>query len=183
MRIITLTLALLLAASTAVEGFEFAGTVTWVYDGDTVQVTDTGGNQFKVRLWACDAPEFTQAGAEGATGHLTEQAQGKECVVKVHKCDRYSRLVGDVLVDHRSLCEEMIVSGWAWHYSYFSNNETWTQAETKAREAKIGIWSEAGEVIAPWTWRRTHPRQPKDKVEEPKLKNSVEKKYAEKPAE
>jgi endonuclease YncB( thermonuclease family) len=54
-----------------------------------------------------------------------------------------------------NLNQALVRSGYAWWYRKYSpNDSTLRQLEAEARAKKIGIWSEAKQVIAPWDWRK-----------------------------
>jgi len=68
--------------------------------------------------------------------------------------DKYGRFLGNIIMeDGRSLNEELVAAGLAWHYKYYSDDEELAELEEKAREAKLGLWTDEN-PIPPWEWRK-----------------------------
>lgn len=63
-----------------------------------------------------------------------------------------SQCCARVIVDEKDLSEEQVREGYAWHYKKYSTDETLAELETTAREAKVGLWSEAN-PLEPWEFR------------------------------
>ena len=145
---ILLTLLLTLTAS----AFEFTGKVVSVAGGDTITVL-YNKQQHKIRFQHIDCPESTQAFGAKAKQALSEKVFGKTVTVKWKEKDRYNRILGDVYLGQRWINAEMVQNGMAWHYKFFSKDATIAAAETKARAAKLGIWSQAN-PISPWNFRK-----------------------------
>ena len=82
-----------------------------------------------------------------------------------HKKDKYGRLVGNILINNQSANLQMIQEGFAWHYKKYAGEQTadeqtvFAQAETNARLAVIGLWSQPYPV-APWDWRDGQKQSP-----------------------
>ena len=137
-----LLLTLLLAFTAS--AFEFTVKVVSVADGDTITVLAEGNKQqHKIRFQHIDCPESTQAFGAKAKQALSEKVFGKTVTVKWKEMDRYKRILGDVYLDQRWINAEMVQNGMAWHYKFYSKDATIAAAETKARAAKLGIWSQA----------------------------------------
>jgi endonuclease YncB( thermonuclease family) len=50
---------------------------------------------------------------------------------------------------------ELVQEGWAWWYrKYAPNNKELAAAETAARKAKRGLWTDPN-PIPPWEWRQS----------------------------
>ena len=97
-----------------------------VVDGDTIHI-----NKTKYRLHGIDAPEINQQckvnGKSYACGlqskkFLESLAQGKEIICKQKDIDRYKRIVAVCFADNLNLNQEMVKSGWAVAYRYFSKD-------------------------------------------------------------
>jgi len=136
------------------------GTVTWIYDGDTVEISDIG----RVRLLGIDSPEWKEGPRDasyrklGALGDLRSihdqarqfnisNAKGRLVTLEVEKeqRDRYNRLLAYVyLPDGRLLNQILIERGLAVVYRRFAFGlkPEFLAAEEKARQQKIGIWSQ-----------------------------------------
>ena len=145
-------LLLLLATFTA-QAFEFTGKVVGVSDGDTITVLYQGNKQYKVRLQHIDCPESAQDFGSKAKKALSAKVFSKVVTVKWDEMDRYKRILGDVYVGKQWVNLEMVKEGMAWHYKYYSKDAAMAAAETKARAAKVGIWSMPNPT-PPWDFRR-----------------------------
>lgn len=74
------------------------GTVVAVADGDTVTVLDSNRGPHRIRVAGIDAPEKAQPFGQRAKQSLSTIVFGKEVDVQWTKRDRYSRIVGQVVV-------------------------------------------------------------------------------------
>jgi len=133
--------------------FEFTGKVVGVTDGDTITVLYQGNKQYKVRLQHIDSPEVGQPFGAKAKQALSAKVFGKEVTIKWDEMDRFKRILGEVYIDKRWINPELVSEGMAWHYKFYSKDKTMATAETKARTAKLGIWSQPNPT-APWDFRR-----------------------------
>ena len=134
------------------------GVVTRVSDGDTIQVSGVSSQgsveeKFKVRLDRIDAPEKDQEWGKESTQYLKDLIYRKTVTVEYTKRDQYGRILGIVYHDGKDINLEMVSTGNAWHYSYFDKTPAYIEAEKKARESKIGLWSKPN-TIKPYDWRR-----------------------------
>ncbi len=147
------------------------GKVVAVSDGDTLTVSSRYGNVI-IRMFAIDAPEATchglsdnfcvekgQAGAKESKLHLRQLVLGKYVDVRLGQGMSGNRVVGTVYADGKDINLAMVDAGHAWHYKYFSKNqspterETYTKAEANARHLKAGVWSDDN-PLPPWVWRK-----------------------------
>jgi endonuclease YncB( thermonuclease family) len=132
----------------------FDARVVGVADGDTITVLD-GTTQVKVRLNGIDCPERRQAFGARAKQLTSDLAFGKTVTVRPFGEDRYGRTLGEVVLpDGRVLNQELVAAGIAWHYTQYSKDETLAKLERRAREARVGLWSEE-RPVAPWEFRKT----------------------------
>ena len=130
----------------------FEAKVVGVSDGDTITVLD-GRTRVKVRLNGIDCPEKRQAFGARAKQLTSELAFGKTVTVKPSGKDRYGRVLGEVVLPGgRVLNEELVAAGMAWHYTRYSKDDALARLERQAREARVGVWSEA-RPVAPWEFR------------------------------
>lgn len=134
-------------------GQQIIGMVVKVADADTITVLDAHKNQHKIRFMGIDAPERGQAYGAKATEALREAIGNKPVVVKVSDKDHYGRLIGRVIVEGKILNEWLVANGWAWHYKKYSKDAKLAELEIKAREARIGLWSDPNKPMAPWDYR------------------------------
>ena len=137
------------------------GTVTWVYDGDTLEISEIG----KVRLIGIDTPEredsqrdwFLEKQGIPARKQRTIYREAKEYNIRHVKGqrvslsldnpprDKYGRLLAYVhLEDGRILNRVLIEEGLAVVYRKFSFRlkKDFLKAEDKARQEKVGLWEE-----------------------------------------
>ena len=71
-----------------------------------------------------------------------------------------------IVLDGRTINLEMVQEGWAWHYKHFDNSPEFAEAERKARTAKLGLWADTQEPVAPWDFREAEKeRRKKEKAE------------------
>jgi hypothetical protein len=113
------------------------------------------GKAVKVRLYGVDAPEKAQAFGTQARKFTGDMVFQQTVTVVIRSTDRYSRLVGEVLLpDGRSLNQELVRAGLAWWYrQYAPQDTTLAQLEAEAQTAKRGLWADA-HPVPPWEWRK-----------------------------
>ncbi len=167
-----LALCLLFAPTLLAE--EIVGRVVRVADGDTITVlaalggTRSGASsnhrrngvlvggiqrsdpapavEHKIRLHGIDAPESGQAFGNAAKSHLSSLVAGRNVRVKWKSCDKYGRILGVVYINGADVNLEMLKAGFAWHYKRFDSMPAYAQAETAARAAKRGLWSDPNPI-------------------------------------
>lgn len=126
-----------------------------VKDGDTIVVLTDAKEQVTVRLDSIDAPEKKgQAFGNAAKKALSDMVFKKKVTVNSHKTDRYGRTVAEIWLGDRLVNLEMVKSGMAWNYVKYSRDPVYAEAETEARAAKRGLWSQPN-PLSPWEFR--HP--------------------------
>ena len=127
--------------------------VVGVKDGDTIELLRNGKTE-TVRLFGVDTPEKTQAYGQRARQFTSDLVFGKTVRLIVNNTDRYGRTVGTIILpDGRSLNEELVRNGYAWHYKAYSNDLKLANLESDARRYKRGLWQDANPV-APWDFRK-----------------------------
>ena len=152
---------LALTACAADREDELSGTVTWIYDGDTIEVDGIG----KVRLIGIDTPEQEDSGRDwyfqkqgisslklretyqAAKRYNIENAKGKQVNLELDHPprDKYGRLLAYVkLPDGRILNMALLKNGLAVVYRKFSfqKKDDFLRAEEQARKNKLGLWAE-----------------------------------------
>lgn len=133
--------------------------ITRVIDGDTVYVLNNKGKEEKVRLLLIDTPEtshpdkpaqlFGEEAKEYAKRYLR---QGTKAVLEkgVQDTDKYGRTLGYLFVDGVNFNKHMVEKGYARvAYVYEPNTkylDEFLEAEKRAREKKLNIWSIDGYV-------------------------------------
>lgn len=134
------------------------GKVVGVQDGDTATILDKHNTQYKFRFNGIDAPELKMDFGNKSKENLSKLIFGKEVMVAYDKVDKYGRFVGTIFVGGMNTNLEQIKAGLAWHYKKYQSEQseadrkTYAEAETKAREAKIGLWSMPN-PLPPWDYR------------------------------
>jgi micrococcal nuclease len=130
----------------------FTGKVTAIKDGDTIEVLHEG-KAVKIRLAHIDTPEMGQPYGSNAKQFASDFCFKKiVTVIQTDKPDRYGRLIAVVQLDGKTLNLELVKAGMAWHFTRYSKDQTYADAEVAARTKKIGLWSQPNPV-APWNWR------------------------------
>jgi micrococcal nuclease len=127
--------------------------VIGIKDGDTIELLKDG-KPLVVRLHGIDTPEKNQDFGTRARQFTSDLVFSKMVELEVASIDRYGRTVGIIrLADGRSLNEELVRAGLAWHYKAYSKDPALAALETEARLAKRGLW--AGPTpSAPWDFRK-----------------------------
>ncbi len=127
--------------------------VVGVKDGDTIVLLQNG-QTVTVRLYGVDTPEKAQDYGQKAKQFTSDLVFGKNVQLIVHNKDRYGRTVGTIMLpDGRSLNEELVRNGFAWHYKAYSNDKNLANLEADARRFKRGLWQDENPV-APWNYRK-----------------------------
>ena len=129
------------------------GQVVNVADGDTFTLVDGKKKRFKVRMYGIDAPERGQGYSNASKKYLSSLLMHKMVTVRVMDIDQYQRVVGMVMLGEVNVNESLLSNGFAWHYTLFDVNPSWTELEKNARLAKRGLWAEP-QPQAPWRFRK-----------------------------
>lgn len=133
-------LFILLILSSPVQA-NFTGTVTRVFDGDTITILTTENRSIRVRLLGVGAPETDQLFGNVSTQALSSLLLNKQILVIDHGYDKYNRLLGTVYQGNMNINAEQIKQGMGWVYRKYSYDPYLIQLENEARLAKRGIWS------------------------------------------
>ena len=143
-----------LTAGAAPSGsFTLAGTVSYVVDGDTLDIRAAGGRSERVRLIGIDTPERGACHAAAATREARRLALGKPVVLRGDATqatrDRYGRLLAYVaLPGGKDLGQGLVRGGFGRVYVYggkpFARVGAYRSAETAARSARAGLWGACG---------------------------------------
>lgn len=130
------------------------GLVVSVHDGDTVTLLVSGNNQVKIRLAQIDAPESAQAFGQKSRQALAGMVFNKNVKIEKETVDKYGRTVGTIFVGAIDVNREQIKQGMAWAYRQYLHDQSLLQEEEKAKESKIGLWSDPN-PIPPWEYRHS----------------------------
>lgn len=129
------------------------GRVVSIADGDTFTLLTDEKKQIKIRLYGIDCPEKRQPFGTAAKQKLSDMVFGRHVRIKQMDIDRYKRTVA-IVYNEANTCinEEMLKTGFAWHYLHYDDNAYWQQLQENARSKKIGLWAE-NNPVPPWQWR------------------------------
>ncbi|HHK5606684.1 TPA: thermonuclease family protein [Neisseria cinerea] len=146
--------------ASAKSGRSYTGTVSKVYDGDTLHVIDGDGAKHKIRMAYIDAPEMKQAYGTRSRDNLRAAAEGRKVSVHVFDTDRYQREVAQVSVGKTDLNLMQVEDGAAWHYKSYAKEQQdkadfadYADAQIQAERERKGLWK-AKNPQAPWAYRR-----------------------------
>jgi len=162
LRQLFLLLTLLALLATTALSAELTGRVLWVYDGDTLKIENIG----KVRLIGIDTPESQASSrdlfytkrfsitekrlrkiAKQAKYYNIHNLKDQRVSLKLDQThrDKYDRLLAYVyLPDGRMLNRILLQKGLATVFRRydFQYKKDFLEAETKARNGKLGLWEE-----------------------------------------
>jgi inner membrane protein len=125
-----------------------------VKDGDTVELLDDSTKTaFVVRLAHVDCPEKSQAFGNRAKQFTSDFCFSRIVQIDCTEVDRYGRRICSVFVEGKELNLEIIKAGMGWHYKKYSKSQAHADAETAARLARTGLWSDESPT-APWDFRK-----------------------------
>lgn len=118
-----------------------------VASGDTIVIRDYRNEQHKVRLEGIEAPAPADNLGQRARAYLSALVNGKYVRIVSIKYDLSGMLVGKVLLKRRDICLEMVIAGFARHFSGFAHKQSpedfllFEAAEKNAKRAKFNIWA------------------------------------------
>jgi endonuclease YncB( thermonuclease family) len=149
----------LLFASSMASAELLTGTVTSVYDGDTITLHIEAGTK-KIRLAGIDAPEIKQPYGIASREALRQDVLNKLVTVDTTKLDKYGRSVGKVLLDGEDINLKQVIRGLAWVYTDYikelsaEDRELYLAAEKASSDDHIGLWWD-DQPVAPWAYRKS----------------------------
>ena len=131
----------------------------YIKDGDSFVL-----NGEEIRLWGVDAVELSQfcqkAGRDYPCGQLAKSHLKNLIGHHDLRCEKMpaspkeTRTVAKCFIGDVDVGREMVLSGWAIDYRYFSEG-FYAEAEIYAREKKNGVWE--GTFQQPRNWRKFNP--------------------------
>lgn len=143
------------------KGVELTCEVRKVYDGDTVAANCEEG-RLTVRVFGIDAPEMGQKPwGDQSRAMLSQLLPPATIRLKVRDIDRYGRVVAQIYhhnQDNLDLGLELVRQGGAVVYVQYNNDAAYQTAQLKAKQERLGVWSQAGAQQTPWEWRKLNPR-------------------------
>ena len=132
---------------------EISGKVIKVADGDTLTILTSSKEQVKIRLASIDAPEKSQDFGSASRKSLNAMCYGTNANVIVQDTDRYGRKVGVVYCNGVEVNLEQVERGLAWVYIKYAKEQKYFEAESKAKNKRIGIWS-INNLTPAWEFRK-----------------------------
>ncbi|MEA5502407.1 thermonuclease family protein [Halotia wernerae UHCC 0503] len=146
-----------------------------VSDGDTLVVKDSQGNKFTVRFACMDAPEIAHSKKEKASKRASDRNQfnwgtkaqirvqqlvqqgGDRVTLNITDSDRYGRKIAEIRLKNGTFVQQVLLQeGLAKVYRPYLNKcpskDLVQQAETEAKQQRLGIWSDA-KFVNPWEYR------------------------------
>ncbi len=121
----------------------FYGHATKVVDGDTLAVKTAEGRGIRVRVAEIDTPEKGQPFSNRARTALNEMVWNQDLAIRLYDIDRYGRMVGHVFVGDTDVGRELVRNGLAAVFCRYATDQSLKELEQQARDAKLGIWSQA----------------------------------------
>lgn len=129
-----------------------SGKVLRIIDGDTFELQLASGIK-RIRMFGIDAPEHGQPFNKKSKEFLSTLIAGKTVTIKVNRLDQYGRTVADVYIGSKWINQELVAAGYAWMYRDFTSDSRLEMAESTAKRAKRGLWSDP-EPQPPWEYRK-----------------------------
>ena len=136
------------------------GVLGRLFDGDTFDLRSTDRGVIRVRFGAIDTPERGQAYSRKAREHLGKLLRAGPITARCYKDDGRSREICLVTVQGQDVGLQMIEAGLAWHFKRFEHEQTheareaYSEAETKARTERVGLWAFSEPPMPPWECRQ-----------------------------
>ena len=137
-----------LAAQPAI-GETITGTVTKIFDGDTLIVEDVAKKRYKIRLAEIDAPNENQPFWLEASRSLAELCYRKNATVEWSE-RQGRRYIGYVNCAGKDASAEQLRRGMAWASPRATKpTSALYELETYARLRRIGLWADET-AVPPW---------------------------------
>jgi endonuclease YncB( thermonuclease family) len=102
-----------------------------------------------------DAPEICQAWGRESRDALAAQVLHRQVRVTTRGRDTYQRTLAQVSFAGQDVGARMVSRGHAWSYHFRRDSGPYAQQESRARSARLGLWS-TGTAVAPRDFRKRH---------------------------
>jgi endonuclease YncB( thermonuclease family) len=135
------------------------GTVTRVFDGDTVLVADAAGDAVTVRLNGIDAPEICQPHGAQARQALEELVLGKPVTALPKGLDDHGRTLAKLVHDGVDVGDRLVRDGHAWSYRYKHDKGPYVAQERMAHALYRGLHADR-QALMPREFRKRNGRCP-----------------------
>lgn len=152
-----------------------------VSDGDTLVVKDADGKNLTVRFACVDAPEIAHTNKEKQSKRSSDRNQftwgvkaqervqelvqqgGDRVTLNITDSDRYGRKIAEVRLKNGTFVQQVLLQeGLAKVYRPYLNKcpskDLVQQAEAKAKEQRLGIWSDT-KFVNPWEYRSLYKKK------------------------
>ncbi|MEM9412920.1 MAG: thermonuclease family protein [Planctomycetota bacterium] len=137
--------------------FTYEGTIKRMWGGDNFEVYQ-GDKVHFAYLRGIDTPKNGQYGYQEAIDWVRAITDGNVATIEVLERDELKREVCKLAVfdrktnENRDVSIELLENGWAWFdHSEGQYADIYKAAEAKARDAKVGIWSQP-DPTPPWVF-------------------------------
>lgn len=131
------------------------GTVTEVYDAQTLQLTQADGKAVEVRLADIDVPEPCQTWGPEARDALKEWVMGRQVRVTTRGAAGKGRVAGVVVLEGANINANMVSEGHAWSVRTRWDQGPFVKQERLAKSLGRGLHG-AGGSQTPKQFRATH---------------------------
>lgn len=130
----------------------YAQKVIKVIDGDTYDIL-LNKSTIRVRMYGIDCPEKKQEYGLNAKLFAEKYLLNKDVKLTILSKDLYQRSISKIYLGDIYFNKLLIDSGYAWHYSKYSNDKDLETSMNIAKSNKIGLWSKNG-YIEPEIFRK-----------------------------
>ena len=125
-----------------------------ISDGDSFVLIDGSGARITIRMFGIDTPEWDQPHGAQAKKALARLVANQQVGLVVVDTDGFGRTVATVYKGRENINLTLVENGHAWWFHRYAPYERHLQdAEKKARQRSLGLWSNAN-PMPPWDWRR-----------------------------
>jgi endonuclease YncB( thermonuclease family) len=131
------------------------GTVTEVYDAQTLQLTQASGQAVEVRLADIEVPEPCQTWGPEARDALKDWVMGRQVRVTTRGAAGKGRVRGVVLLEGANVNANMVSEGHAWSVRTRWDQGPFVKQERLAKSLSRGLHG-AGDSQTPKQFRATH---------------------------
>ncbi len=114
--------------------------VVGVPDADTYKILMNGRTRM-VRLAHVDAPENNQHFGKVATDCVANLILGRQVQLEPQGTDLYGRMIAVVFFQGMRIDSLLLVRGWAWFYTAYSNLHSYSLYQAAAKERGLGLWA------------------------------------------
>ena len=114
-------------------------TVTWIYDGDTVEV-ETDGGLLDVRILGVNAPESDECYGNEALNNLIDTLKGRPVEIESVGTDQFGRTLAHVYLEGDNVGRELVEQGFAIALTSEENRHDYVPAEGMASTNGRGLW-------------------------------------------